>query len=118
MNGTNASAVAPAITPETPPLRMDEQQVIRVGRTRVTLDTLVAAFQRGETPEEIAGNYDALSLAEVYQAIGYYLAHQAVVDAYLKQRQAARASGQEQAEAQHNPNGLRERLRARRRQPA
>src|SRR5438876_1324495 len=60
----------PAIIPEAPPLRVDAQQVIRVGKTRVTLDTIVAAFHRGDTPEEIARNYDALSLGEVYQAIG------------------------------------------------
>ena len=106
------------IAPETPPLRLDEQKVIRVGRTRVTLDTLVAAFQRGETPEEIASNYDALSLGEVYQAIGYYLSHQPEMDAYLKQRQATRASVQEQVEAQHDPNGVRARLLARRGQQA
>ena len=117
MNGTNAPET-PAITPETPPLRVDEQGVIRVGPTRVTLDTLVAAFHRGETPEEIASNYDALSLAEVYQTIGYYLAHQSEVDAYLERRQLLRASVREQAEAHHNPNGIRERLLARRRQPA
>src|SRR6185369_435671 len=106
---------APAITPEAPPLRLDEQGVIRIGQTRVTLDTLVAVFQRGETPEEIATNYDALSLAEVYQTIGYYLAHQAEVNAYLQRRQASRASAQVQAEEQHDPNGVRERLLARRR---
>lgn len=118
MNGTTASEGAPVITPETPPLHLDEQGVIRVGRTRVTLDALMAAFQRGETPEEIASNYDALSLAEVYQAIGYYLAHQAEMEAYLERRQASRALVREQAEAQDDPNGIRERLLARRRQSA
>ena len=114
MNGTNGIELAPAITPEAPPLRVDDQRVIRIGATRVTLESLVAAFQRGETAEEIASNYDALSLAEVYQAIGYYLAHQTEVDAYVEQRQAARALVQEEVEAQHNPNGIRERLQARR----
>ena len=104
--------------PEAPPLRFDEHEVIRVGRTRVTLDTLVEAFERGETPEGIARNYDALSLGEVYQAIGYYLTHQAEVDTYLERRQSWRAAVQEQAESQHNPNGIRERLLARRRQTA
>ncbi len=118
MNGPTAPETVSAITPEAPPLCVDDQKVIRVGGTRVTLDTLVAAFQRGETLEEIASNYDALSLAEVYQAIGYYLAHQRAVDAYLEQRQASRDSIQEQAEAQHNPNGIRERLLVRRAQPA
>jgi uncharacterized protein (DUF433 family) len=96
-------------------LRVDEQNVIRVGKTRVTLDTLVAAFDRGDTPEEIARNYDALSLTEVYQAIGYYLAHQTEVDAYLERRRAHRASVQKEVEAHHKPNGIRARLLARRR---
>jgi len=114
MNETDASTLAP----ERPPLRVDDQRVIRVGKTRVTLDTLVAAFQRGETPEEIASNYGALLLSEVYQAIGYYLAHQTEVDQYLQRRHESRASLQKQVEAQHNPNGIRARLLARRRQPA
>jgi hypothetical protein len=42
------SAVVDAI-----PLAMDAHGVFRVGRTRVTLDLVVAAFQRGATAEEI-----------------------------------------------------------------
>jgi hypothetical protein len=114
MNEPDVRSAELAIAPEPPPLRLDEREVVRVGRTRVTLDTLVAAFQRGDTPEEIARNYDALSLGEVYQAIGYYLAHQAEVDAYLERRQAARAAVQEQADSRHDSNGIRERLLARR----
>jgi len=118
MNEPRVPKLEPALAPEAPPLRMDDQQVIRVGRTRVTLDTLVAAFEHGDTPEEIARNYDALSLGDVYQAIGYYLAHHAEVDSYLKRRQALRASVQKHVESKHNPNGIRGRLLARRRQPA
>src|SRR5438132_429310 len=118
MSESNVSAINPAFTPEVPPLRMDEHKVIRVGKTRVTLDTIVAAFQRGDTPEEIARNYDSLSLGEIYLAVGYYLAHQAEVDECLERRQASRATAQKQLEAQHNPNGIRERLLARRKRPA
>ncbi len=99
-------------------MRVDEQKVLRVGKTRVTLDSLIEAFRRGETPEEIAANYDALSLGEVYQAIGYYLGHQSEVEAYLQQRQASRGELQKQVEAQHKPNGIRERLLVRRKQSA
>lgn len=35
------------------PLSEDEQETIRVGNTRVTLDIVIAAFQEGATPEEI-----------------------------------------------------------------
>jgi hypothetical protein len=118
MSEPTVPTLGPSIMPEAPPLRVDDQKVIRIGRTRVTLDALVAAFQRGDSPEEIARNYDALSLGEVYQAIGYYLTHQADVDSYLEGRQASRETLQKQVEARHNPNGIRERLLARRRQPA
>jgi uncharacterized protein (DUF433 family) len=108
------AAIELPLAPELPPLRADGQGVFRIGRTRVTLDTVVAAFQRGDAPEEIARNYDALSLGEVYQTIGYYLTHQEEVNSYLDQRQVLRVTTQERLEAQHNPAGIRERLLARR----
>lgn len=36
------------------PLRLDAQGTIRVGRSRVTLDIVIAAYQRGASPESIA----------------------------------------------------------------
>jgi len=66
MNEPTVPAFGPSIMPETPPLRVDEQEVIRIGRTRVTLDGLVAVFQREAKPEEIARDFDALSPGEVY----------------------------------------------------
>ena len=102
-------ASQPAIAAETPPLRWQDD-VILVGKTRVTLDSLVAAFRRGETSEEIAQNYDALTLSEVYQAIGFYLGHQSDFDIYLEHGQKVRAETQTQVERQHNPVGIRERL--------
>ena len=42
------------IATEPIPLRMDSDGVVRVGKTRVTLDTVVAAFVEGATAEEIA----------------------------------------------------------------
>lgn len=55
------------------PLNIDMDGVIRVGNTRVTLDTVVAAFKEGATAEEIVWQYPSLSLADVYAVIGYYL---------------------------------------------
>jgi uncharacterized protein (DUF433 family) len=98
------------IAPEAPPLRVDPCGIICVGATRVTLDSLVAAFHRGETPEEIGQNYDALSLREVYQAIGFYLAHQSEVERYLAQRQQVRARVRQELEDRHRPIGVRARL--------
>lgn len=39
--------------PETVPLAQWEDGSIRVGGTRVTLDTVVARFKVGDTPEDI-----------------------------------------------------------------
>ena len=114
MSGLTNSDAAPAIKAETPPLHLDENGIILVTGTRVALDSLVSAFQRGETPEEIARNYDAVSLGQVYQAIGFYLAHQAEMEGYLERRRDFRATVKREVEAQHNPVGIRDRLLARR----
>ncbi len=57
---------------------------LRVRGSRVSLDSIVHAFQNGETPESIVQMFPTLSLEQVYGAIAHYLAHQADVDAYLK----------------------------------
>ena len=55
------------------PLIKDARGVYRMGGTRVTLDLVVRAFNRGATVEEIVQKYDSLRLPDVYQVIGYYL---------------------------------------------
>ncbi len=92
------------------PLMADKDNVIRVGKTRVTLDTLVYTFNLGATPEEIVQQYPALDLATVYAAVAYYLQHRTEVDIYLAERDR-------EAEAIRQTNqvtGIRERLLARR----
>jgi len=59
-----------------------------VAGTRVSLDSIVYGFVRGESPETIRGNFSTLTLEQVYGAITYYLGHRAEIDAYLKQSQA------------------------------
>src|SRR5215472_8999598 len=56
-----------------------------VGGSRVSLDSIVYAFQQGSSPEEIQQGWPVLSLEQVYGAITYYLAHRAQVDAYLRE---------------------------------
>jgi len=56
----------------------------RVAGTRVSLDSLVYAFQAGETAEAIAGQFPVLTLEQVYGAIAWYLAHRDEVDASLE----------------------------------
>jgi uncharacterized protein (DUF433 family) len=94
------------------PLARDAQGVYRVGGTRVTLDLVVRAFNRGATAEEIVQKYDNLRLPDVYQVIGYYLKHADELAEYL----AARAREEEGLLSSHpewSPKGLRERLLAR-----
>lgn len=53
--------------------------------TRVSLDSAVYAFNRGENPVEIQRSFDTLSLAEIHGAISYYLHSKTAVDKYLEQ---------------------------------
>ena len=107
-------SVLEAIAPEAPPLVIDRNGVIRVGGTRVTLDTVVHAFERGATAEEIAQDYPSLDLADVYAAIGYYLHHRDEVEAYLARRDQEETRVRRLVEARSPSAGIRERLLARR----
>ncbi len=99
---------------ETPaPLRTDADGAVRVGGTRVTLDTVVEAFLEGATAEEIVQQYTSLSLADVYSVIGYYLRQRPAVDAYLEQNQRQAAIIRQKIEAHPDMAGIRERLLAR-----
>mgnify|MGYP003382001270 CR=1 FL=1 len=99
---------------ETLPIITDSDGVMRIAHTRVTLDTLVSAFQDGATAEEIAQQYSAVPLADIYSLIGYYLRRRPEIEAYLAQRRQTAASIREQNEAHCNPAGIRARLLARR----
>ena len=55
-----------------------------VAGTRVSLESVVFAFRRGDSPERILERYPLLvKPARVYGAIAFYLDHQKEVDAYL-----------------------------------
>ena len=104
----------PSPTPEVVPLAVDAAGVMHIGKTRVTLDSVIAAFADGAAAEEIAQQYPSLHLADVYSVIGYYLRHTAEVEAYLQQRRVQRDAVRQQNEARFDPHGVRERLLARR----
>jgi uncharacterized protein (DUF433 family) len=94
-------------------VRVDENGVLRVGDTRVMLDSVVAAFQDGHSPETIRNQYPALSLEQVYGSIAYYLAHADDVHAYLRRQDAVWKEWQ--VRAQRRPGAVVERLRSLRR---
>ena len=70
--------------------------VLRVAGTRVSVDSVVLAYQDGATPEEICLDFPSLDLARVYSILAYYLTHRDAVDAYLlAQHQSAEAPHQD-----------------------
>jgi hypothetical protein len=68
----------------------------------------------GSTPEQIAHDYDVLSIADVYAVVNYYLHHRSDVDAHLAEATEAAAGIRDNVERQFDPAGIRERLIARR----
>jgi uncharacterized protein (DUF433 family) len=78
--------------------------------SRVSLDSIVECFNEGLSPESVRGEFDTLTLVQVYGAITYYLENKAAVDAY-RVRQSQRFEEARLA-AEPLPEGLRQRLKA------
>jgi uncharacterized protein (DUF433 family) len=96
------------------PLETGADGVRRVTGTRVALETVVTAFTDGATAEEIARQHPSLSLADVYQVIGYYLRHSTELEPYLAERRKQMEETRETNEGKRSPDGLTNRLRGRR----
>ncbi len=96
------------------PLAKDANGVYRVAGSRITLDLIVRAFNRGATAEEIVQDFPSLQLPDVYQVIGYYLKHSSELAKYLEQRAREEQELLDTHEEEWSPRGLRERLLARR----
>lgn len=97
------------------PISSEPDGTLRVAGTRVLLDLVLRAFQGGSTPEEIAIAYPTLDLSAVYTIVGYYLRHQAELEAYLTRREAESEVQRHLIETgQPSMVGIRERLLARR----
>lgn len=89
--------------------------VLRIGNTRVSLDSVIIAFNQGSAPEQIVYDYDTLSLSDVYAVISYYLQNRETVDVYLAKRVKQNEKLHEANDARFNHQGIREKLLARRR---
>ncbi len=98
---------------ETPPIR-EVDGALRVGRAGVTLETVLWAFQRSATPEDIQRQFPPLELADIYDVIAYYLRHRDPVDEYLRLRERTYRETNEQIENEFPQDGLRAELLARR----
>ena len=103
-----------SITPLSVPLKEDAHGVVRVGGTRVTLETVIYAHKRGESPEEIGAGFPTLKLADISAVISYYLQHQEEVEAYLRKHEEEAEAIRRQIESQRGYKEFRERMLARR----
>jgi uncharacterized protein (DUF433 family) len=112
-SGDNETSDNKHMTTETIPLVRDADGVYRLGGTRVTLDIVVRAFNRGATAEEIVQRFPSLELSDVYQVIGYYLKYRTELAGYLEAREREEKELLE-SHPEWSPIGLRERLMARR----
>lgn len=84
--------------------------VMRVGSTRVSIDSVIHAFKQGYSPEEIALDFDSLTLGEVYSAINYYLQHKDEVEKYLAERASQEEQLRSEVETRFDPKVVRDRL--------
>jgi uncharacterized protein (DUF433 family) len=109
-----AMAIMETLTAEPPPLYATEEGVVRITGTRVSLDTVIGAFQNGCTPEQIVYKYPSLTLPDVYAVITYYLRHRQEVEAYLARQRQETEEIRREVEKRFSPHGVRERLLARR----
>ena len=91
-------------------------RTIRVIGSRITLDTLVHIFQRGDTLEEIAEGFPTLSLDQIKAVISWYLTHQQEADEYLEVRDAIAERLRQEIQSRPENIGLREKLLRRREQ--
>lgn len=101
---------------QTTPLVQEADGTVHVTGSRVTLDTLVGAFQKGATAEQIQDSFPSLSVREIYGAIAYYLEHQAEVEEYLQLRRGEAATLRREIESRQDTAGFRASIRARRAQ--
>ncbi len=96
------------------PLRRDTGGVIRIGRTRVTLESMVHAYLEGESAEGIVERFPTLELADVHAVLGWFLKNREEVEAYLRVSRAEEASWRAESRRRSPVAGLRKGLRARR----
>lgn len=101
------------IQPIVLPLAADANGVIKIAGSRVTFDTVVRAFIRGATAEEIARQYPSIALADVYATISYYLQNRVEVEAYLEKRRKFAKEARVKNEKRFNQNQIRIKLLAR-----
>jgi uncharacterized protein (DUF433 family) len=72
-----------------------------IAGTRVSLDSVVYAFLRGESPEGIAESFPTLNLEQIFGALAFYMANREVVDRYLSEGEREFEAMRQQAQRDH-----------------
>ena len=80
------------------PLRDDGHGGLRVGQTRVSLESVWQMHQQGASPADIVRAFDTLQLADVHAVLAWALRHSEDVGTYLKRRDEEAAQIRRQLE--------------------
>ncbi|QEG33174.1 DUF433 domain-containing protein [Bythopirellula goksoeyrii] len=102
------------IQADLPPIAESADGVVRITGTRIPLERVVRAFCAGSTPEQIAQDFDVLSLETIHAVINYYLHHRVEVETYLDTAATEQAQTRSEIESQFDPTRVRARLIAKR----
>jgi uncharacterized protein (DUF433 family) len=90
------------------------QRRLLLAGTRISLDSIAQCFNEGLSPETILGEFETLTLAQVFGAITFYLENHPAIDAYrIRQQRRFEAARRDAAPL---PKNLRQRLVAAREQ--
>lgn len=96
------------------PLEKNEQGVIRITGTRVSLDSILHAYyNEGATPEEIVIHFPTCTLENIYTVISWALNNPEFVASYLANQKAQYRRLEEEIKQAYPSSGLRQRLLAR-----
>lgn len=95
------------------PLTQLEDGTLRITGTRIPVDTIIARYLVGDTPQEIVEGFPTVSLDTVYLLIAFYLRNQDSLDAYLHERRAAADKLREEIQARQMQDPQYRELRAR-----
>jgi len=96
-----------------PSLRRVEYGALRVGKTRVSLDSVIYAANEGASPDEIVDRFPTLDVQLVGDVITFYRSQRREVDEYLIRREQEAAELKAEIQKRFPPDGIRERLLAR-----
>jgi uncharacterized protein (DUF433 family) len=98
-------------TTQTAPLTLWDDGSIRIGDSRVPIDTVVHEFESGSTAEQIQDDFPSLSLREIYGTISYYLDHGDRLQEYLLRREQEAAEVRREVEDPARAGAMRRRIR-------